>query len=487
MAWSCSGVSSVRSLSSTLCRRARLGAEKIDAVIMGASSRADVRRAVTRRPSSAAVHAPARRAGFPRRARLRYTRRDARMPETRPPAPSPSTLVLLVRHGQTATTGIMLPGRAPGLHLSDEGREQAEGVATRLAPLPRVAAVYSSPLERARETAAPIARARDARGAHRARACSSATSASGRAAARRTWPSNRSGRPCSGTRAGSGFPGANRSRRCRRGSPARSRGSSRAIPGETIVAVSHADPIKAAVAHALGIASRSLPAHRDRHRVDHRHRVSPRGADRPDRELRGWRSRGAPRPRARREMSESFDFEAPDLFTAGAVGAARAARVLSPGPRGRRVVTLKAEKEQVAALGRLPGGHCSRSCRRAGPPTPGTWRCSSRSSPLWTVGSLGVGYDEDSGPHGGRGARAVGAGGGRRGGERRRRRRSGGGRRGRGRRRRASASPAPRPPPSSSAPARSSSAGRPICPMCSQPKDPGGHVCPRSNGHVVAS
>jgi uncharacterized repeat protein (TIGR03847 family) len=28
-------------------------------------------------------------------------------------------------------------------------------------------------------------------------------------------------------------------------------------------------------------------------------------------------------------------------------------------------------------------------------------------------------------------------------------------------------------------------AGRPICPMCSQPKDPGGHICPRSNGHVV--
>jgi uncharacterized repeat protein (TIGR03847 family) len=28
-------------------------------------------------------------------------------------------------------------------------------------------------------------------------------------------------------------------------------------------------------------------------------------------------------------------------------------------------------------------------------------------------------------------------------------------------------------------------AGRPICPMCSQPKDPAGHICPRSNGHVV--
>lgn len=30
-------------------------------------------------------------------------------------------------------------------------------------------------------------------------------------------------------------------------------------------------------------------------------------------------------------------------------------------------------------------------------------------------------------------------------------------------------------------------AGRPICPLCSLPKDPGGHVCPRSNGHVVRS
>jgi len=30
-------------------------------------------------------------------------------------------------------------------------------------------------------------------------------------------------------------------------------------------------------------------------------------------------------------------------------------------------------------------------------------------------------------------------------------------------------------------------AGRPLCPMCSQPKDPAGHVCPRSNGHVVTA
>ena len=76
------------------------------------------------------------------------------------PKPPPSTLVVLVRHGQTPTTGTILPGRARGLHLSDKGREQAEAVATRLEALPKVDAVYASPLERTRETAAPIAKKR---------------------------------------------------------------------------------------------------------------------------------------------------------------------------------------------------------------------------------------------------------------------------------------------------------------------------------------
>jgi probable phosphomutase (TIGR03848 family) len=66
--------------------------------------------------------------------------------------------MLLVRHGRTPTTGIILPGRAPGLSLAPAGRADAEAAAARIARLGRVAAVYSSPLERARETAAPIAR-----------------------------------------------------------------------------------------------------------------------------------------------------------------------------------------------------------------------------------------------------------------------------------------------------------------------------------------
>ena len=68
--------------------------------------------------------------------------------------------MLLVRHGVTASTGIILPGRAPGLHLSERGVAQAEHVAERLGELPKKpVALYVSPLERNRETAAPIARA----------------------------------------------------------------------------------------------------------------------------------------------------------------------------------------------------------------------------------------------------------------------------------------------------------------------------------------
>lgn len=71
--------------------------------------------------------------------------------------------MLLVRHGQTPTTGAVLPGRAKGLSLAAAGRDQAAAVAERLAALERLDAVYASPMERAKETAAPIARARGLR------------------------------------------------------------------------------------------------------------------------------------------------------------------------------------------------------------------------------------------------------------------------------------------------------------------------------------
>jgi probable phosphomutase (TIGR03848 family) len=70
------------------------------------------------------------------------------------------TLVLIVRHGLTASTGTALTGWTPGISLDDRGRAQAAAVGARLAGLP-IDAIISSPLDRCRETAEAIARARD--------------------------------------------------------------------------------------------------------------------------------------------------------------------------------------------------------------------------------------------------------------------------------------------------------------------------------------
>ncbi len=68
----------------------------------------------------------------------------------------PTTTLVLVRHAVTAQTGPLLSGRAPGIDLSETGIGQAEGVAKRLSVLP-VRAVYASPIERTRQTAEHIA------------------------------------------------------------------------------------------------------------------------------------------------------------------------------------------------------------------------------------------------------------------------------------------------------------------------------------------
>jgi probable phosphomutase (TIGR03848 family) len=68
------------------------------------------------------------------------------------------TTLVLVRHATTAATGKRLGGWTPGVHLDAPGRAQAAATAERLAHLP-IAAVYASPLERTQETAKVIARA----------------------------------------------------------------------------------------------------------------------------------------------------------------------------------------------------------------------------------------------------------------------------------------------------------------------------------------
>ena len=175
-------------------------------------------------------------------------------------------MVLLVRHGRTPTTGQVLPGRARGLHLSDEGRAQAVAVAERIGVLaggsgrsggskhaggrPPVA-VYASPLERTTETARPIAkrlglRVRSERGLLE---CDFGEWTGGKLselAKKPEWMTVQ--RNPSGFRFPSGESFLEMQARM---TSALARLVER-HRGETIVAVSHADPIKAVVAQAAG-------------------------------------------------------------------------------------------------------------------------------------------------------------------------------------------------------------------------------------------
>lgn len=165
-------------------------------------------------------------------------------------APKP-TLVLLVRHGQTPTTGSTLPGRAKGLFLAETGIAQAETAAARIGALPKVSAVYASPLERTRQTAKPIGKAtgqkvRIERGLLE---CDFGTWTGKKLDALRKLPEWQTVQKYpSGFR----FPNGESflEMQTRMVDTISNLVSQHA--GQTIVCVSHADPIKAAVAHAMG-------------------------------------------------------------------------------------------------------------------------------------------------------------------------------------------------------------------------------------------
>ena len=177
---------------------------------------------------------------------------SARRSPKKAEAPKP-TLVLLVRHGRTPTTGKVLPGRAPGLHLGDEGIAQANKAAERIAALGqgKVAAVYASPMERTKETAAPIAKATG----NRVRTKKGLIEADfGQWTGRKLVELNKLPEWSQVQRYPSGFrfPGGESFAEMQ----TRMVGAIHELvaehPGETIVATSHADTIKAAVAHAMG-------------------------------------------------------------------------------------------------------------------------------------------------------------------------------------------------------------------------------------------
>jgi len=167
-------------------------------------------------------------------------------------APTPTT-ILLVRHGVTGTTGKVLPGRAPGLHLAPRGIAQAQRVAERLSELDSApSALYVSPLERTRETAAPIAAALHLRmKADRGLLeCDFGDWTGKTLASLRKRPEWRAVQHAPSTFR---FPAGESFTEMQLRIWTTLERLARSHPGDTIVVVSHADPIKAAVTYAQGV------------------------------------------------------------------------------------------------------------------------------------------------------------------------------------------------------------------------------------------
>ena len=163
------------------------------------------------------------------------------------------TLVLLVRHGQTPTTGIELYGRKPGVHLSDKGLDQAKKVAQRISAMgrQRFEAIYCSPLERTKQTAQAISselqlKVKQDRGLLELDVGDWTGRKLTQLRKLKSWSSVQ--KYPSGFR----FPNGESFTEMQ----TRMAGTVNRLverhPGKAIVAVSHADPIRALVAHAMG-------------------------------------------------------------------------------------------------------------------------------------------------------------------------------------------------------------------------------------------
>ncbi|MFN8034669.1 MAG: MSMEG_4193 family putative phosphomutase [Acidimicrobiia bacterium] len=161
------------------------------------------------------------------------------------------TILVLVRHAVTSHTGTTLSGRAPGIDLSDAGVEQARRTAARLAALP-VTAVYSSPIERTRRTAEIVA------GPHGLdvqvlEAVTEADYGEWTGGAIKDLAGSELWGVVQRTPSRARFPGGE----SLAGMQARVVAALEDVvarhPGETVVVVSHADPIKAAIAHFTGV------------------------------------------------------------------------------------------------------------------------------------------------------------------------------------------------------------------------------------------
>jgi probable phosphomutase (TIGR03848 family) len=161
-------------------------------------------------------------------------------------------LIFLIRHGENEYTRTgKLAGWTKGVSLNAAGQKQAQALAQRLKPVP-IKHIYSSPLERARETAAPLAEARGLKVAIReglgeVRYGQWTGQSLKRLARMKLW------RVVQGLPSAMQFPEGETIRGAQLRLVDELEQIARAHPKDMVAVVSHSDPIKLAVAFYLGM------------------------------------------------------------------------------------------------------------------------------------------------------------------------------------------------------------------------------------------
>ena len=159
--------------------------------------------------------------------------------------------LLLLRHALNDWVGERLAGWTSGVHLNEEGRAQASGLAIQLADAP-IAAIYCSPLERTLETAQPLAQAHGLEvqvreGLGETRYGEWTGRALKELREEKLWP------VVQVYPGGARFPGGESLREVQARMVAELDAIRDTHPGQTVAVISHSDPIKLAVAHYAGL------------------------------------------------------------------------------------------------------------------------------------------------------------------------------------------------------------------------------------------
>ncbi len=393
------------------------------------------------------------------------------------------TVLLLIRHASNdyVKEG-RLAGWTPGVHINAQGQREADALAHRLNNL-HIAAIYSSPLERAVDTARAIAfcqnlEVRIHEGLGEVRAGEWTGKLIKELEPTETW------KKLQESPSGVRIPGGETIDEAQARMVASIDGIVAAHPNQIVAVVSHADPIKATIAHYLGMDLNKFqrfivsPASVTVFFIDKNGAALFRMNDslgqyvfepepHKDKETSTSVNNDRKEGKAMPEANVLYDLNPVTHITAGAIGAPGKRTFYLQARQGATLVTLIAEKEQMSALSagidqmleRLGGG------TRAVEVSSTQMELSKPIEPLFRIGQLGLGYDAEQGlivlvayelpqqedaatvnvvrfwaTHDQMRALARHA-------------------------------------------AGIVAAGRPICVLCGRPIDPEGHFCPKRNGH----